>query len=159
MKKKSFVRSKSNVELKELRYSWLRTNRFHFMDLSHLMVEPHSIGFASLSALQSLQCYHSRNRCTQSSLYALVFNYFQFRDTFRFQDKNLKKIRYPYLSTGCNPGFYENATLDCMPCERGSFNEMWNQTSCTPCGEEQDTMDVGAANVSECSKFLKFRNL
>ena len=68
----------------------------------------------------------------------------------------MSKVQNNYLKlfcsiTVCVAGLYDDGT-GCQPCEKGTYNEYLNQTSCTQCGTNKTTNRTGATSRGQCGK-------
>ena len=51
----------------------------------------------------------------------------------------------------CTAGEERNATKEqCMPCQKGWYQEQKWQDRCVPCGTDKTTPDQGSRNKSDC---------
>ena len=57
----------------------------------------------------------------------------------------------------CMEGFYASG-MTCLLCDRGSFNNQLNQTTCDSCPGNQTTMATGSTSQDHCGTLLNFYN-
>ena len=57
----------------------------------------------------------------------------------------------------CMEGFYDNG-MTCLLCDRGSFNNQLNQTTCDSCPGNQTTMATGSTSQDHCGILFNFYN-
>ena len=57
------------------------------------------------------------------------------------------------LISVCMEGFYASG-ITCLPCDKGSFNNQLNETTCDPCPGNQTTMATGSPSQDQCGNFL-----
>ena len=57
----------------------------------------------------------------------------------------------------CMEGFYTSG-MTCLLCDRGSFNNQLNQTTCDSCPGNQTTMAMGSTLQDHCGILFDFYN-
>ncbi|CAE7392543.1 unnamed protein product [Symbiodinium microadriaticum] len=59
------------------------------------------------------------------------------------------ELFFPAQLCACLPG-YKGSGTTCVPCEANTYNDMTNQTDCTPCPRHSETSQDGASALSQC---------